>query len=127
MLTLNKIRRHREDDMSYIEHLIKKGADINKMYRGWNAVLQALDNGDMQILRLLATMGSPDLTARDEHGRSVYVLSSDFYFEAVTDLFSREEMMHERGLEEEISILLGGGIKSLRTKDALGQFREMTL
>lgn len=79
MLTLNKIRRHREDDMSYIEHLIKKGADINKMYRGWNAVLQALDNGDMQILRLLATMGSPDLTARDEHGRSVYVLSSDFY------------------------------------------------
>lgn len=57
--------------MSYIEHLLARGADINLMYRGWNAVLQALDNGDMQILRLLASKGHPDLTARDEHGRSV--------------------------------------------------------
>lgn len=94
--------------MSYIEHLITKGADINLMYRGWNAVLQALDNGDMQILRLLATKGSPDLTARDEHGRSV------------------EEMMRERNLEEEMQVLLGGGVHSLRTKDALGQSRDMT-
>lgn len=95
--------------MSYIEHLITKGADINLMYRGWNAVLQALDNGDMQILRLLATKGNPDLTARDEHGRSV------------------EEMMRERNLEEEMQVLLGGGIQSLRMKDALGQLRDMTL
>ncbi|CZT23645.1 related to ankyrin 3 [Ramularia collo-cygni] len=96
---IKAIRRHREDDMSYIEHLLERGADINLMYRGWNAVLQALDNGDMQTLRLLAARGHPDLTARDEHGRSV------------------EELMLDRGMEQEIQILLGGRSEK---KDDLG-------
>lgn len=65
-------------------------ADINLLYRGWNAVLQALDNGDVQILKLLAAKGTPDLEACDESGRSV------------------REILHERGLEEEEKILAGG-------------------
>lgn len=88
---IKAIRRHREEDLSYIEHLLKNGADINLLYRGWNAVLQALDNGDMQILKLLAAKGTPDLEACDEGGRSV------------------REIMRERGLEEEENILLSGG------------------
>lgn len=60
------------------------------MYRGWNAVLQAVDNGDTQILKLLAERGHPDLDARDENGRSVL------------------EIMDERGLKEEEDILLHG-------------------
>ncbi|KAH9845105.1 putative ankyrin repeat protein [Teratosphaeria destructans] len=75
--------------MSYIEHLITKGADINLIYRGWNAVLQAVDNGDVKILRLLAARGTPDLEARDESGRSVH------------------EILGERGLVEEERILRG--------------------
>ncbi|KAK4609049.1 Putative ankyrin repeat protein [Fulvia fulva] len=106
---IKAIRRHREDDMSYIEHLLFKGADINLMYRGWNAVLQAVDNGDVQILRLLAAKGNPDLRARDEHGRSVH------------------DIMQERGLQEEESILSGGRSPSPKIKDAQYQLRELVL
>lgn len=110
---IKAIRRHREDDMSYIEHLLIMGADINLMYRGWNAVLQALDNGDMKILKLLATKGNPDLSARDEHGRSV------------------QEMMQERGLEEEMQVLLSAKrpsrTPSPQIKEALSSLRELVL
>lgn len=95
--------------MSYIHHLISKGADINLMYRGWNAVLQALDNGDNKILGLLAKEGNPDLSARGEDGRSVL------------------EIMHERGLDEEERILLGGRSPSPQMKVALSSLRELVL
>ncbi|KAK5165802.1 uncharacterized protein LTR77_008725 [Saxophila tyrrhenica] len=103
---IKSIRRHRENDLSYIEHLITKGADINLMYRGWNAVLQAVDNGDTQILKLLAQRGNPDLDARDENGRSVL------------------EIMDERGLIEEERILLGGRSPSPKIREANSQLRE---
>ena len=70
---------------------MEKGAHIKLMKdRGWNAVLQAVDNGDIKILKLLAERGSPDLHARDENGQTVL------------------EIMEERGLREEERILLGG-------------------
>lgn len=106
---IKAIRRHREDDMSYIEHLLIKGADINLMYRGWNAVLQAVDNGDTKILRLLASKGNPDLSARDENGRTVH------------------DIMEERGLQEEEAILTGGRSPSPKVQLALGQLRELVL
>jgi ankyrin repeat protein len=95
---IKSIRRHRENDLSYIEHLLTKGADINLMYRGWNAVLQAVDNGDTQILKLLAERGSPDLQATDENGRTVL------------------DIMEERDLIEEERILLGGRSPSPRLR-----------
>lgn len=103
---IKAIRRHREDDLSYIEHLLTKGADINLMYRGWNAVLQALDNGDTQILKLLAERGHPDLHARDENGRSVL------------------EIMEERGMKDEAEILLGGRSPSPEMREAFSQLRD---
>lgn len=103
---IKAIRRHRENDLSYIEHLLTKGADINLMYRGWNAVLQAVDNGDTQILKLFAERGDPDLSARDENGRSVL------------------EIMDERGLQEEESILLSGRSPSPKIREASSKLRE---
>ncbi|KAK4541651.1 hypothetical protein LTR36_007795 [Oleoguttula mirabilis] len=103
---IKAIRRHREHDLSYIEHLLAKGADINLMYRGWNAVLQALDNGDLEILKLLAHLGNPDLGARDEVGKSVL------------------EILEERGLKEEEQILLGGRSPSPRMQEALSSLRS---
>ena len=103
---IKAIRRHRENDLSYIEHLISKGADINLMYRGWNAVLQAVDNGDSEILKLLANRGTPDLNAVDENGRTVM------------------EIIEERGLIEEERILLGGRSPSPRMDAAMSQLRE---
>ena len=107
---IKAIRRHRESDLSYIEHLLERGADINLMYRGWNAVLQAVDNGDTQILKLFAERADPDLSARDESGQSVL------------------EIMDERGLQEEERILLGGnsptGSARSKTREASNQLRE---
>ena len=105
---IKAIRRHRENDLSYIKHLITRGADINLMYRGWNAVLQALDKGDTLTLRLLAEMGTPDLEARDEDGNSVL------------------EIMRERGMKEEERILTGGsnspGAKMMEANSHLRDF-----
>ena len=94
------------------------------MYRGWNAVLQAVctpttqdvrlclltscqvDNGDTKILKLLAARSTPDLNARDESGTSVL------------------EMMEERGLREEEAILLGGRSPSPKMQESMRQLRE---
>ncbi|KAL1588761.1 hypothetical protein WHR41_02715 [Cladosporium halotolerans] len=105
---IKAIRRHRADDLSYIQHLLECGADMNLMYRGWNAVLQALDNGEAEVFRLLARSGSPDLEARDESGRTVL------------------EIMRERGMREELEILMegsGGGSKEVR--EALRGLRSL--
>ncbi|KAI7550349.1 ankyrin [Hortaea werneckii] len=102
---IKAIRRHRENDLSYIRALLAKGADINLMYRGWNAVLQALDQGDTQTLKLLAEMGTPDLHARDEDGMSVL------------------EIMQDRGMKEEEKILRKG--RESLSGDMAGAFREL--
>lgn len=104
---IKAIRRHRADDLSYIQHLIERGADMNLMYRGWNAVLQALENGETQVFKLLAESGSPDLSARDEEGRSVI------------------DIMQERGMKDELEILLGGPSSSPQIREALSQLRDL--
>lgn len=76
------------------------------MYRGWNAVLQAVDGGDVEILKLLAAKGNPDLSAEDENGRSVL------------------EIMDERGLEEERQILLSGRSPSPLVQEANNKLRD---
>ena len=76
------------------------------MYRGWNAVLQAVDNGDTETLKLLAAKGNPDLSAEDENGRSVL------------------EIMEERGLNEEKQILLSGRSPSPQVQEANNKLRD---
>jgi ankyrin repeat protein len=86
---IKAIRRHRDNDLSYIEALLEKGADPNLMYRGWNAVLQAVENGDSSVLRMLVQKGGGvDLQAKDESGRTVI------------------EVVNERGWDEAVAILL---------------------
>lgn len=102
---IKAVRRHRENYLSYVKHLLVKGADINLMYRGWNAVLQALDKGDTEILRLLAELGTPAVNARDEDGNSVL------------------DMIRERGMVEEEKIVLGGRSPSPKMMEANSQLR----
>lgn len=66
-----------------------------------------MDNGDTQILKLLAERGRPDLTARDENGQTV------------------AEIIEERGLIEEERILLGGRSPSPKMTEAMSQLRGM--
>jgi ankyrin repeat protein len=52
LLIIKAIRRY-QCDSEILEMLLARGADINQMYQGWNAVLQVVENGDAPILRLL--------------------------------------------------------------------------
>ncbi|EHK49341.1 hypothetical protein TRIATDRAFT_290084 [Trichoderma atroviride IMI 206040] len=68
------VRRCRGDDTEILEMLLEKGADPNKIYRGWNAFMQAVENGDMRILKLLSSKFSVDLEAKDDQGRFAAVI-----------------------------------------------------
>ncbi|SMR61235.1 unnamed protein product [Zymoseptoria tritici ST99CH_3D1] len=107
---IKAIRRHREEDLSYISHLLENGANVNLMYRGWNAVLQALENGDLEILKLLMEKGrpGPDLDQQDDSGRSV------------------RDIIHERDLIEEEEILMGrrGEVVQLNTLEGGGKTKR---
>ncbi|KIW17124.1 hypothetical protein PV08_04315 [Exophiala spinifera] len=86
---IKAIRRFR-GDTEIIEMLLARGADINLMYRGWNAILQAVENGDATVLQTLVEHGGTvDLDAKDESGRTVV------------------EIVEERGWDEAVTILLG--------------------
>ena len=50
---IKAIRRCPRNDTEFIEMLLDRGADINKMYRGWSPILQAVETGNMKILKVL--------------------------------------------------------------------------
>ncbi|KAB8072723.1 ankyrin repeat-containing domain protein [Aspergillus leporis] len=51
------VRRCVDGDFTMIELLLEKGADPNKTYREWNAVMQAIENRDLRLLRVLIEKG----------------------------------------------------------------------
>ena len=66
------LRSYDGSDTEVIQMLLSRGADINRMHRGWSAVLQAVENSDAGVLGLLVSLGGPvDLQAVDETGRPV--------------------------------------------------------
>lgn len=66
------IRRCDDGDFSMISLLLSKGADPNKCYRGWNAIMQAIEDRDLALLQLLVEKGGKvDFTQKDETGRTV--------------------------------------------------------
>ncbi|KAF5685112.1 ankyrin protein 3 [Fusarium denticulatum] len=80
------LRRYRGDS-EMLEFLLEHGADPNKLYRGWNGVMQAVENGDEQILRLLGEKAGFDLDVKDELDRDA------------------TEIAASRGWEEAVQIL----------------------
>ncbi|KAF5024069.1 hypothetical protein F66182_3865 [Fusarium sp. NRRL 66182] len=87
------LRRYRGDG-EILEFLLEHGADPNKLYRDWNGVMQAVENGDEQILRLVGEKAGFDLDVKDELGRSV------------------TEIAASRGWEEAVEILEEYAIRS---------------
>ncbi|KAJ5770668.1 uncharacterized protein N7511_002719 [Penicillium nucicola] len=66
------IRRCDDGDFAMIELLLERGADPNKCYRDWNAIMQAIEDRDLQLLRLLIEKGGlVDLAQKDEMGTTV--------------------------------------------------------
>ncbi|KAJ4153050.1 hypothetical protein LMH87_009558 [Akanthomyces muscarius] len=85
------LRRCHTEHTEIIDMLLEKGADPNKMYRGWNGIMQALENGDLDMLKKLATKTGVDIEVRDELGRTV------------------TEIALSRRWEEAVNILLSSG------------------
>ncbi|KAK7747396.1 hypothetical protein SLS53_001650 [Cytospora paraplurivora] len=105
---IKAIRRLHGGDTEVLELLLDRGADINLMYRGWNAVLQAVENGDANVLRLLVEKGNGvDLEQQDENGRTVM------------------EIVNSLGWDDAATILGGGRrlsvFSSLSWGDILGE------
>lgn len=70
------IRRCEDEDFSLIELLLDKGADPNKCYRNWSAIMQAIEDRDLRLLQLLIEKGGPvDLAQKDETGQTVLELA----------------------------------------------------
>uniref|UniRef100_A0A8H7NNP5 Ankyrin repeat domain-containing protein n=1 Tax=Bionectria ochroleuca TaxID=29856 RepID=A0A8H7NNP5_BIOOC len=85
------LRRFHGEDTAMLEVLLEHGADPNKMYRGWNGIFQAVENGELEVLQILKDKGGGfDLDAKDEMGRTAI------------------EMASQRGWDEGVQILREG-------------------
>ncbi|KAH9217768.1 ankyrin repeat-containing domain protein [Leptodontidium sp. 2 PMI_412] len=87
---VKSLRTYRGNETEILELLLEHGADPNMMYRGWNGIMQAVENGEPDVLRLLARKAGVDLEVRDEMGRTVV------------------EMAASRGWDEAVQILIEG-------------------
>ncbi|KAI1085230.1 ankyrin repeat-containing domain protein [Whalleya microplaca] len=65
------LRRTHGADHEIIELLLNHGADPNKIYRGHNAIIQAIENGDPDVLKMLVDKAGVDLNAKDDAGMTV--------------------------------------------------------
>ncbi|KAJ5907332.1 hypothetical protein N7495_000014 [Penicillium taxi] len=81
------IRRCDDGDFSMIELLLAKGADPNKCYRDWNAIMQAIEDRDIRLLQLLVEKGGQaDLTKKDETGQTVLEMADNSGWQDGTQL-----------------------------------------
>ncbi|KAF5984640.1 ankyrin 3 [Fusarium coicis] len=85
------LRRYRGDS-EMLEFLLEHGADPNKVYRGWNGVMQAVENGDEQILRLLGEKAGFDLDVKDELDRDVTEIAASRGWEEAVQILKEYAM-----------------------------------
>lgn len=65
------LRRLHGADTEIVELLLKHGADPNKIYRGHNAYIQAIENGDPDILKILIDKAGVDFNVKDDSGMTI--------------------------------------------------------
>ncbi|KAK1149218.1 hypothetical protein N8T08_006438 [Aspergillus melleus] len=81
------VRRCVDGDFSMIELLLEKGADPNKTYRDWNAIMQAIENRDLKLLQVLVEKGGGvDLGQKDETGQTVLEMVDSSGWKEAMDL-----------------------------------------
>ncbi|KAG5920236.1 hypothetical protein E4U42_006267 [Claviceps africana] len=75
-----------EEHSDMIDMLLDKGADPNKVYRGWNGIMQGIENGDIDMLRKLASKFGVDMEVKDELGRTVTEIAISRRWEEAVDV-----------------------------------------
>ncbi|KAJ6184781.1 hypothetical protein N7519_006082 [Penicillium mononematosum] len=81
------IRRCDDGNFAMIELLLERGADPNKCYRNWNAIMQAIEDRDIRLLQLLIEKGGQvDLTLKDETGTTVLDMANSSGWQEGTKL-----------------------------------------
>ncbi|XXH01020.1 hypothetical protein Hte_007371 [Hypoxylon texense] len=71
------LRRVHGADTEIIEMLVKHGADPNKIYRGHSAYIQAIENGDADVLKILVDKCGVDFNVRDDSGMTVVEIATN--------------------------------------------------
>lgn len=62
------------------------------MYRGWNAVLQAVENGDANVLRILVEKGNGvNLEQTDENGQTIMDIINGHGWDEAVQILSNNE------------------------------------
>ncbi|KAG6161764.1 hypothetical protein E4U25_002656 [Claviceps purpurea] len=81
------LRRLAPEDPEYlVDALLDKGADPNKVYRGWNGIMQAIENGDIDMLKKLVQKSGVDMDVKDELGRTVTEIAISRRWEEAVDV-----------------------------------------
>ncbi|KAG6038085.1 hypothetical protein E4U41_004572 [Claviceps citrina] len=80
------LRRCATEHTDMIDLLLDKGADPNKVYRGWNGIMQAIENGDIDMLKKLAQKSGVDMEVKDELGRTVTEIAISRRWEEAVDV-----------------------------------------
>lgn len=93
MPIVKALRRLHGADTEIVELLLRFGADPNKIYRGHNAYIQAIENGDAEVLQILVDKAGVDFSVKDDSGMTI------------------TEIATHRGWEEGYQILMAAKVK----------------
>jgi ankyrin repeat protein len=85
---IKALRRMEGHDTELLGLLMDKGADPNKVYRGHNAIIQALENGDDFILKFIVDRCVVDVEAKDDQGRTVAQIANSRGSDMTWDILS---------------------------------------
>lgn len=88
------LRRMQGDDTTILVMLLDAGANPNKVYRGHNAIIQALENGDVDVLKLLVDKAGVDLDATDETGKTVLELAQSRGGDEASEILLQARRVH---------------------------------
>lgn len=87
------IRRCDDGNFTMIELLLERGADPNKCYRDWNAIMQAIEDRDLRLLQLLIEKGGQvDVTQKDETGTTVLDMANSSGWPEGTELLLKNTL-----------------------------------
>jgi hypothetical protein len=108
-----------KEEKNTVKALLDQGVDSNVQNRGGQSALHiAVQNGNLQVVRLLLGKGSADIALQDNKGQSAlhFAVQRALRFAGQVDEFQRENSKDELSLAKEvIELLLAKGVDAKAT------------